>query len=180
MAEDVLPVMVPISDKELVPTPASRVRRLRENLVRVLRESRTVKDPERPSPPRCDVPAGFAAHVARAACALCRGWCCRNGGDDAFLDDRTLARVRHARPALDARAVVRLYVESIPPNVYHDSCIFHGKDGCTLDRTLRADICNSFYCRHLGAYLRATEPPSPTVIIAGEGDKMRTSQILVP
>ena len=96
--------------------------------------------------------------------------------DDAFLDDRTLARVRLARPDMTERAMLQLYVERVPTIAYRDSCIFHGKRGCTLDRSLRADICNTYFCGDLGAYM-TTGASVPTKVIAGEGDKMRTSPV---
>jgi hypothetical protein len=171
-----LPVMVPRSDKVLVPTPAARARRLREHLRAALH---TMKDPKCfPSPLRPE-PEGFAARVASTACALCKGWCCRNGGDDGFLDDRTMARVRTARPDLDERAVLRLYLERVPAAVYKDSCIFHGNRGCTLDRSMRADVCNAYFCGGLGAYMK-TRAAGPTRVIAGESERMRTSPVLVP
>src|ERR1700722_13055372 len=85
-------------------------------------------------------PAGFAALVAESACSLCKGWCCRNGDDDAFLDDPTLARVRLAKPDATEAALLRLYLGRVPDAAYQDSCIFHGKYGCTLDRSMRADV----------------------------------------
>jgi hypothetical protein len=168
--DDSLPVMVPRSDKALVAISPERVRRLREHLIEVLRELRTSKHSEHSASPMRPEPTGFAARVARAACSLCKGWCCRNGDDDAFLDDRTLARVRIARPDLDECAVLRLYLERA---VYRGSCIFHGKRGCTLDRSLRADVCNNYFCGGLGAYMKA-RAAIPTRVIAGEGDEMRT------
>jgi hypothetical protein len=170
-------VKVPRSDKALVPMSAARVRRLRKHLVEMLREAKVLKKAPSPYPPE---PTGFAARVARAACSLCRGWCCRNGGDDAFLDDQTMARVRRDRPQLDAQALLRIYVARVPELAYQDSCIFHGKRGCTLDRSLRADICNSYFCRGLGAYVKSGEMPAPTTIIAGDGDMIRTSPVLLP
>jgi hypothetical protein len=177
--DEILPVMVPRSDKALVAITPERVRRLREHIIEVLRELRTAKHSERFASSVRPEPAGFAARVARAACSLCKGWCCRNGDDDAFLDDRTLARVRIAKPEVDERAVLRLYLERVPAAVYKDSCIFHGKRGCTLDRSLRADVCNSYFCGGLGAYMK-TRATVPTRVIAGEGDEMRTSPVLVP
>ena len=115
--------MVPRSDKALVPMSAARVRRLRKHLVEMLREAKVLKKAPSPYPPE---PTGFAARVARAACALCRGWCCRNGGDD-LLDDQTMARVRRDRPQLDAQALLQIYVARVPGLAYRDSCIFHGK-----------------------------------------------------
>jgi hypothetical protein len=124
-------------------------------------------------------PTGFHATVARTACALCKGWCCRNGDDDGFLDECALARVRGVQPAITDRNLLHLYLGRVPAVVYRDSCIFHGKHGCTLDRSLRADICNYYYCGGLSAYM-TTDAMTPTTIIAGEGARMRTSPVLTP
>jgi hypothetical protein len=177
--DDSLPVMVPRSDKALVAISPKRVRRLREHLIQALQELRTAQHLKRFATPVRPEPTGFAAGVARAACSLSKGWCCRNGDDDAFLDDCTMARVRLVRPDMDEHAVLQLYLERVPPAAYRVSCIFHGKRGCTLDRSLRADVCNSYFCGGLGAYM-TTSASVPTRIIAGEGDKMRTSPVLTP
>ncbi len=174
--DDALPVMVPRNDRMPVPTSPDRVRRLREHLVRL---SGAMKDPDTVSQVRPE-PDGFAAHVARVACTLCGGWCCRNGGDDAFLDERTIARVHHESLALDMRETLLLYVERVPAVGNEGSCIFHGKQGCTLDRSMRSDVCNSYFCGGLQSYLAGGEAPAPTVVIAGEGNKMRTSPVLMP
>ena len=178
--DDSLPVMVPRNDKAVVPTSNERVRRLRKHLVVALRALRTIKNHKRSVSPLRPEPEGFAGRVARAACSLCKGWCCRNGADHAFLDEGTMARVRRARLTLDARAVLRLYVERVPEVGFEDSCIFHGKQGCTLDRSLRSDVCNSYFCDGLQSYLTDDDAMTPTMIIAGVGDKTRTSPILMP
>jgi hypothetical protein len=174
---DAVPVMVPRNARPLVPVTPDRVRRLRKHLVKRLHDARGLKAITSPSSP---APTGFAACVTHAACSLCKGWCCRNGGDDAFLDEQTMARVRRTRPDLDAYALLRLYSERVPALAFEDSCLFHGKQGCTLDRSLRADICNSYFCRGLGTYLTDRETETPRVVIAGEGNAMRTSRVLVP
>jgi hypothetical protein len=178
--DDSQPVMVPRNDKGLVAMPPERVQRLREHLIKELADLRKAKHLECFASPVRPAPTGFAARVAQAACSLCKGFCCRNGDDDAFLDDRTLARVRLARPGMTERAVLRLYLERVPPVAYRDSCIFHGSRGCTLDRSMRADVCNSYFCGGLGTFLKSRYPETPTVIIAGEGEKMRTSPVLMP
>ena len=172
--DDSLPVMVPRNDKVLTPTSPERVRRLRQHLSMVLV---TMKDDEAASSLRPE-PEGFAARVARTACSLCEGWCCRNGDDDAFLDERTLARVWGTTPEMDAGAVIQHYVERVPAVGYEGSCVFHGKQGCTLDRSLRSDICNSYFCGALHAYVRGRDARAPVVVIAGEGDRMRNSAVL--
>jgi hypothetical protein len=177
VGDDSLSVMVPRSDKVLVPISAARVRRLRKHLGEMLREAKALKIVASPYPPE---PTGFAATVARAACSLCRGWCCRNGGDDAYLDEQTMARIRRDRPQLDTQALLRTYVARVPVLAYQDSCIFHGKRGCTLDRSLRADICNGYFCRSLGTYVTSGETRAPITVVAGNGDNIRTSPVLVP
>jgi hypothetical protein len=178
--DDSLPVMVPRNDKAAVPISHDRVKRLRKHLVVALRSVRTIKTPKHSVSPLRSEPEGFAGRVARAACSLCKGWCCGNGADDGFLDEGTMARVRRARLALDARAVLRLYVERVPDFGYEGSCIFHGKQGCTLDRSLRSDVCNSYFCGGLQSYMTGGDAMTPAMIIAGVGDKMRTSPVLMP
>ena len=90
-----------------------------------------------------------------------------------------MERVRCARWELDVCAVLRLYVERVPKVGYEDSCIFHGKQGCTLDRWQRSDVCNSYFCGGLQVYMTGGDTVTPTMIIAGVGDKMRTSPILL-
>ena len=178
--DDSLPVMVPRNDKPLVAVSPERVRRLREHLIKELGDLRKAKHLDRFATPERPGPNGFAATVARSACSLCKGWCCRNGDDDAFLDDRTLARMRLAGPEMKERDVLRLRLNRVPTLTYRDSCIFHGKKGCTLDRSLRADVCNTYYCGGLDAFMKSRDAPAPTVVMAGEGDKMRSSPVLVP
>ncbi len=175
--DDAIPVIVPRNTRALMPVAANRVRCLRKHLVKAMREARELKKTDPPPPPQ---PTGFAARVASAACGLCKGWCCGKGGNDAFLDDRTLARVRRDRPDLDARAVLRHYSDQVPTLAYEGSCIFHGRKGCTLDRTLRSDICNRYHCGGLTAFFKEKLQESARVIIAGEGEEMRTSKVLTP
>jgi hypothetical protein len=177
--DDALPVMVPRNDKPLVEVGPERSRRLREHLFGVLRDLRTAKHLERVATPTRPEPVGFAAKVARAACSLCKGWCCRNGADDAFLDDATLALVRLTNPDMTEHAMLSLYLRRVPPVVSRDSCIFHGKNGCTLDRSLRADVCNTYYCGGLSVFMK-TDMGAPTRVISGDADNMRTSPVLLP
>jgi hypothetical protein len=123
-------------------------------------------------------PDGFAGYVANTACALCRGWCCFNGADDAFLDEATLARVLPG--SLSAAEVIEMYVKRVPDVGYENSCIFHGAKGCTLDRSMRSDICNSYFCNGLHSFISSVEEVGPTVVISGERDRMRLSPVLVP
>jgi hypothetical protein len=102
-----------------------------------LRALRMMKDSGHAVSPLRPESEGFAARVARTARSLCKGWCCTNGDDHAFLDQATIARARRARSPLDIPTVLRLYIERVPEIGYEGSCIFHGKQGCTLDGRLR-------------------------------------------
>jgi hypothetical protein len=177
-ADDQETVMVPLNRKALVPTSSERVRRLRKHLVASLRAMRTMKDPVGSASPLRPEPDGLTGKVARVACTLCRGFCCKGGGEHAYLDERVMARVRQVQPELDARAVMRLYVERVPALGYEGSCVFHGIKGCTLDRSLRSDVCNSYFCSGLGNHVKSGSATTPVVVIAGEGGDMRTSPLL--
>jgi hypothetical protein len=175
--DDTEPVMVPRSERPFASISPLRIWRLRKHLVLALRRMRGrtwFASPARPEP------AGIAARVVLTACTLCQGWCCKGGGDHGYLDEPTLARVRADRPELSAHAVVRLYLARVPETGYAGSCLFHGPRGCTLDRTMRSDVCNSYFCAGLDAYLKSGDLEAPVQIIAGEGDRMRTSPVLAP
>jgi hypothetical protein len=177
-AEDDLPVMVPLNNRALAPMDPERVRRLRKYLVQSLRALRTIKRPRESASPLRPEPEGFAGQVARAGCALCRGFCCKGGGEHGYLDERVMSRVRHARPELEASAVIRLYVERVPAVGYAGSCVFHGEKGCTLDRSLRSDVCNSYYCGGLADVVKAGTAPGSVLIIAkGDGKGQRTARL---
>jgi hypothetical protein len=178
--DDNLPGMVPRNDKRLVPVAPARVQRLQQHLLGCLRELRMAKRIDHLASPAPPEPDGFHAVVARAACAICRGFCCQNGDDDAFLDNRTLARVRLAYPELTDDAIIRRYLDRVPSEAYRASCIFHAKKGCTLNRSMRADICNSYFCGGLSVYIKSGTAPEPTVVIAGDAEKMRVSPVLLP
>jgi hypothetical protein len=167
---------VPLNRKPLTPTSPERVRRLRKHLVASLRAMRTMKDPKGSASPLRPEPDDFSGRVARAACTACRGWCCKGGGEHAYLDERVMARVRHALPELDARAVLKLYIERVPAVGYEGSCVFHGTEGCTLDRSLRSDVCNSYFCMALGNYVKSDSAATSVMVIAADGDEMHTTR----
>jgi len=177
--DDSVPVMVPRNVKTLVQTPPERVRRLRRHLLAVLSTSPTSGEFEHPASPARPEPDGFTARVARAACAMCEGWCCKNGADDGFLDERTVARVRHARETLAARAVLRLYVERVRRRRTRGRASFMGnKVARWTGRYGRmCATATSVGAPWLHGKRRCA---TPVTIIAGEGGKMRTSPVLTP
>lgn len=170
-------VTVPANRKALVPMAPERLRLLRKHLVASMRAMRTMQHPTTSATPVRAEPAGFAGEIARAACALCRGYCCKGGEEHAYLDERVMARVRLARPELDARAVLRLYTEHVPAEGYDGSCVFHGAQGCTLDRALRSDVCNSYFCNGLADVVPGADDDTRVAIVAGQGADARRSTL---
>ena len=80
----------------------------------------------------------------------------------------------------EAAEIVSGYVGRVPDRGYAGSCIFHGEKGCTLPREWRSNVCNTYFCGNLGAFIQSDEPRAPTVVIAGELGNMRMSSVIVP
>ncbi len=96
-----------------------------------------------------------------------------------FLDEATLL-ARVPPDLVSAAEVIEKYVERVPDVGYHNSCIFHGAKGCTLDRSMRSDTCNAYFCQGLHSFIASVETAGPTVVISGELHRMRLSPVLVP
>lgn len=169
---------VPLQRGALGPLPPERVRKLRRHLIAAMRDLREAKRPERMLQRPAEEPVGFAATVVQESCALCQGHCCRGGGEDAYIDAWTMARVRNDRPELDARAIIRLYVEAVAWVGVAGSCVFHGAAGCTLDRSLRSHLCNSYVCSGLSAFLKQQPMPARVAIVAARGGQEERSPVL--
>ncbi len=150
-------ITVPHQNRPLEPPSPERVRRLRRHLVESLRDLRAAKRPDRLVQPRTPQPDGDVAAVLRAGCAACQGHCCLSGGEHAWLDERTMARVRRERPELNARKLIAAYIRQVADLSYAGSCLFHGAAGCTLNPELRAELCSSYYCNGLQSFLN--RPP---------------------
>jgi hypothetical protein len=145
--------LVPASTLHSTALPARRRRLFREHLETILaRLAQTPVSSRTPLPPdeRADAVQFHAeAPAAGAACATCRGYCCHGGGVKAYLNDETLQRFAEAHPSLDRKQIVRAYVSRLPKRSMKDSCVFHGEQGCTLGRDMRAAICNNYHCAGL-------------------------------
>jgi len=179
MSDTVL-VTVPLLDETLEPPPPTRIRALKKHLIASLRDLRTAKRPDRLIQKSAPEPTGFTATVLGAGCAMCQGHCCKGGGDHAYIDSRTMARVRRDNPDQDAGAIIRRYLERVAPRSYKGSCLFHGQDGCTLGRALRAELCNAYYCDGLREFLKRADVPDQVRIVAARNGQERRSPIIRP
>jgi hypothetical protein len=156
------------------------VRALKRHLIESLRDLRVARRPDRLIQKSTPEPTGFTATVLAEGCATCQGHCCKGGGDHAYIDARTMARVRRGNPDLDARAIIRLFIERLAPVSWRASCLFHGPEGCTLGRALRAELCNAYYCNGLLDFLKHDPMPARVRIVAARDGRERHSLILTP
>jgi hypothetical protein len=171
-------VTVPLLNDSLEPPPPERVRALKWHLIQSLRDLRAAKRPDRLVQAPAPEPVGFTAAVLGAGCATCRGHCCKGGGDHAYIDERTMARVRRDNPDLDARAVIGLFLARVAGQSYRSSCLFHGAMGCTLGRALRAELCNAYYCNGLRDFLKRAESADSVQIVAARDGQERRSPVM--
>lgn len=150
--------ILPYNDDQVSPLPAPRRARheahLREQLARArIRLAASPMDvvPKLYSPSdEPTTPAKIAeSRLLLTACASCRGWCCRQAGDDAFLTEETMRGVLDRSPTMDDDAIVAHYLQHIGTQTMTRGCVYQGERGCTLAPELRADICHSFYCTGL-------------------------------
>ena len=110
------------------------------HLDRLLPSSHAAYGP--PSPTRRPVQSAGSPD----ACRACKGYCCRNGGDMAFLTDQALRVVWSEQPHTRKGDLIAAYANSIPDVASEGSCIFHAEHGCNLPDQLRSVICKTYLC----------------------------------
>jgi hypothetical protein len=119
------------------------VARLRELVTFVRRTSADDDERTMDNPAPLDT---VSTAVVVATCSACRGKCCGNGGDHAFLRTRTIREYMAANASLTDDGVVDAYVSHLPVRSMHPGCVFQGVQGCTLPRVMRSSICNAYVC----------------------------------
>jgi len=112
-----------------------------------------------------------------AACATCRGYCCRKGGDSAYIRAETIARVRRLHPDLSEAAITATYLSAVPAVSMVGSCIFHGERGCALPRDFRADICNDYFCPPLESWL-SRDQRAPLIVMTVDKERIDRSDLI--
>lgn len=175
------------TDAPLAPVPEARKERLHAHLRRCLA---AVADPGGPplaemlAPHQNALPQPLHApppEPLAQACGLCRGYCCAEGGDEAFIEPATLARVRSQLADLGEDELCGLYLEALPERGIAGSCVFHGERGCSLPRTLRARICNEYYCEPIREWIEpAAEPLRPAAAVMVRQLQVHGAALIAP
>ena len=151
--------------------PAVRLRRLRAHLEDVIAGAMRLRAGGAGAPPpQSEPPPPALAAVFARACTHCRGFCCRHGGEHAYLREDTMLRYLDAHPDATADDVLAEYLGHLGPRSYRGSCVYHGAHGCTLPRTLRADLCNRYLCDGLKELRDGQRQGAPGAFLAWSRD----------
>lgn len=136
----------PNTIKTIVPVSSARRAHLWQNILIQAQERGIAarKSDQQHEGPRPHTGDNFPAKRTTPICAECKGWCCRSGGNRAYIGADDLVRIF----ALDAspQQIADAYVRHIPEKIYKDSCIYHSETGCGLPRAMRSEVCLGFVC----------------------------------
>ncbi len=137
-----------------------------------LREHLIALETEDSVPPAADdavpAPAPAAAALAGQLCAVCRGRCCRFGlHGRAFLRAPQLRDWIAAHPGAAWSDAVDHYLGLVPSEHLHSSCLFHARDGCTLPRDRRSQVCNEYACDTLEQLRNVAAPAASAMVVVG-------------
>jgi hypothetical protein len=146
-------VVIPSFSAAVTDVPAIRRNALRDHLTQWIAEAiadRSELSP--PAPPASS--AGAKQAVIGRACAQCRGNCCRNGSDHAYLSAGTVRRFIAAHPDLGPDDVLAAYLDRVSEKTHEHSCIYHGAKGCGLSAEMRSDTCNQYFCEGLKEFMQ--------------------------
>ncbi|MFO1320974.1 MAG: hypothetical protein U1F52_15280 [Burkholderiales bacterium] len=173
--------VVPHNPEALAPQPQGRREAFERHFDTVLAEA--LADPHRPSDPTIGLEMAATAEppwAERELCGTCGGRCCRLGGTHAYLSADTLRRVMRADHAPSGSALRDHYLSRIPPDAIAGSCVFHGPQGCALDRSFRSDTCNQSLCDGLRHFRRTpgARDARRVYVIAAAGDTIARGVII--
>jgi hypothetical protein len=117
-----------------------------------------------------------------AACAVCTGFCCREGGTRAYLDVGVIRSYMARHPGMRLREVLRAYLEKLPNATFNGSCVYHGPGGCGLPREMRSSVCNTYYCDGMKGLRNeiASEGPKTVLLLAVEDREVLKSAVIEP
>jgi len=176
-SDDASLLIVPGTDAMVGNLPEKRRAKFRDYLLETIAEAFSRRRASKASrPDRTKGNAGIAEMLA-AACATCRGHCCRTGGEHAYLDAKTIRRVLAGTPSSTPSSLLETYLAALPAKSVRGSCVFHGSAGCTLPRRLRSHVCNDFFCGPVDRWLAspAASEAKPAVIVVVDGGRVTRS-----
>ena len=147
-------VIVPSNTREITELPERRRQAFRDHLQHLVNNAveRHDASPTVVSDDKTENIEPAAEDGARHACAVCKGDCCSNGGDHAFLSIHLMRNFMERQPTLCAQGVIEAYLSRLSEQTYAGSCVYHARDGCALPRDMRSNTCNEYACTGLNQY----------------------------
>jgi hypothetical protein len=126
--------------------------------------------PPTPTPPADNSETPAPSHpLAAALCAFCAGRCCRYGAaSHAFITADLLKRWLAQHPGHAPEDAAAAYAQRLPAWHAAGSCVYHGRQGCTLPAAWRADICNQHACDTLQRLKAQAPGDAPLVAMQTE------------
>lgn len=116
------------------------------------------------------------------ACGACRGNCCQTqggGSTHAFQTVKSITQLRQAQPNLTADDVIDLYTTALPEVSNDGGCVFQGPQGCVLERSHRADVCNTFRCYALRRLAQDVDLESTDAVALVSMDEMTPHRLAI-
>ncbi|MCR9295061.1 MAG: hypothetical protein NXI32_20275 [bacterium] len=163
-----LVALVPYTPQAVVENPIERRQQLLEHIRNLIQRAvvclPSAADYLRPESDYLPEATEVESQVFAVGCRLCRGHCCVAGNTHAFLTISTIRRVFQLYPTWSPQQVFDAYRTRIPEQSVQGSCVFHGQQGCTLPRQMRADLCNRYLCRDLQEIRKAIAENSPNQV----------------
>jgi hypothetical protein len=153
--------MIPLTEGAVLPLAAERRARFLEGLRSEIAASASL-DQERVGERESGSHGASGSHAAAvhavtvAVCSACRGDCCTAGADHAFLRREWLAQARTIS-GLDDSSLLEWYEARLPRETIAGGCVFQSAEGCTIEREMRAPICNRYLCRGLRSAIECTD-----------------------
>jgi len=186
--EDFTPVAVPANIRCIRHLPEKRQRSFSDGLKQLIgqvvaeRSSSASLTDYSKTQTDCDTqtPEMELRSILGNACAVCRGVCCINGGEHAYIKADTLLCYMQQHPGLQQQQVLDEYLSFLPKKVYKNSCVYHAELGCALPFNMRSESCSSFVCEGLAEIKEQAVNTKTTrfFIAAMEGKKVLRSAFI--
>ncbi len=180
-------VLLDFFDPRVSPLPRSRRLFHEAHLFSLVEQEGNRPDKPDPAPSALDPERHLRslepslAPVSAAACAACGGYCCRRGGDQAFINREVLRRYRESHPGASPEDFVRDYLDRVPSRTCEGSCVYHTSGGCALPPEMQSSVCRQYYCeklRAIHALCRRSSPDLAMLAVRVDGFEIRSGVIL--
>lgn len=175
---DVVTSIVPYQNTPVVPLPDARKEAFEAHLRSVVAKSfdNEMRPPDMERRAFLEKPHH---DVMNTACMTCQGWCCKSGGDKAYLGRVDIDQWRIKNPEDGPDDIIDFYLSQLPDASVDGHCVMQGPEGCVMDRSVRANICNHHLCSGLRmAEQGLHESETGRVIYISRNDDMEPVRVM--